>query len=64
MPEFTDDQIETAIADAIRDGDFEAVPGLLKLLALQNPAHAQQIYDAIVHRQITITIPLEEATTS
>jgi hypothetical protein len=57
-PEFTPAQIEHGIAHAIRDREFEVVPALLKLLAVQAPDRAQVIYDAIVHGRYTITIPI------
>ena len=45
--EFTPDQITGGIAMAIRDRDLAVVPGLLKLLAVQDPARAQLIFDVI-----------------
>jgi hypothetical protein len=57
MSEFTDDQILTAIGDALRESNIAVVPGLIRLLALQNPDAAQTVMDAIVVRRC-----LEEAT--
>lgn len=57
-PEFTDEQIGEAIADAIKEHRFEMVASLLKLLALQNPQQAGDIYGAIVNRELTVRIPL------
>lgn len=56
--EFTVAQIEQGIAMAIRDHEFDIVVSLLKLLAVRAPAHAQVIYDAIVHGTYTVTVPI------
>lgn len=45
--EFSDEQILETVADAIANRDLEVVPGLLTVLALQNPALAQRTLDAI-----------------
>lgn len=45
--EFTSDQITESIANAIRDRDLEVVPGLIRLLALQDPGRAQLILDTV-----------------
>lgn len=45
--EFTSDQITETIAIAIRDREFEVVPGLIRLLALQDPGRAQLILDTV-----------------
>lgn len=42
-PEYTDEQIEEAIALALHKQDVKAVPGLLALLALQNPERADYL---------------------
>lgn len=47
MADFTPDQIEGAIAEAIRDRDFPAVVSLLKLLAVRAPDRAQAVLDTI-----------------
>lgn len=45
--EFTSDQISETIAHAIRKRDFEVIPGLMRLLAVQDPTAAQAILDAV-----------------
>lgn len=45
--EFSDEQILETVADAIANRDLDVVPGLLMVLALQNPALAQRTLDAI-----------------
>lgn len=47
MSEFTAEQITAGIAKAIKARDFEAVPGLIRLLALQDPDAAQSVLDAV-----------------
>lgn len=59
MTEFTDDQILEGISDAIENGNLPIAADLIKLLALQNPDAAQKIYDAVVHRKVTVEVPLE-----
>jgi hypothetical protein len=44
---FADAEISAAVAYAIKTREFAAVPGLIRLLALQNPAAAQSVLDAI-----------------
>jgi hypothetical protein len=45
--EFTSDEITETIANAIREHDFEVVPGLIRLLAVQDPGRAQLILDTV-----------------
>jgi hypothetical protein len=45
--DYTADQIKDAIPEAIRRGDFEAVDGLLRLLAVTDPRAAQNVLDVI-----------------
>jgi hypothetical protein len=45
--EYTSDQITETIAVAIRERDFEVVPGLIRLLAMQDPGRAQLILDTV-----------------
>jgi hypothetical protein len=45
--EFTSDQITETIAHAIRERDFEVVPGLIRLLAVQDPGRAQDVLDTV-----------------
>lgn len=45
--EFTPDQIVDAIVHALHEHDVKAVPGLIKLLALQDPRRAQDVLDTI-----------------
>lgn len=49
MPEFSDSQIEAAIQSALAKQDVDAVPGLLTLLALQNPSRADMIRQTILY---------------
>jgi hypothetical protein len=58
MSEYSDDQILTAISNAIAAHDMPAVASLIQVLAVQAPDKAQQIYDAVVHRKITIEVPV------
>ena len=46
-PEFTAEQITEAIAVAIKAQAFKVVPGLIRLLALQDPHQAQIVYDSL-----------------
>lgn len=50
--EYTPDQITETIANAIRDREFDVVPGLIRLLALQDPGRAQEVLDTIQAGQI------------
>lgn len=50
--EFTSDQITETIAGAIRDREFEVVPGLIRLLAVQDPDRAQEVLDTIEAAQV------------
>lgn len=47
MTAYTDAQIIAAVGAAIRAGDIEVVPGLIALLALQNPREAELLLDSI-----------------
>lgn len=58
MSEFTDDQILDAIAAAVGAQDMPAAAGLIRMLAVQAPDKAQQIYDAVVHGTVTVTVPI------
>ena len=42
-PEFTDDQICDAIADALKEKNFKVVTGLMHLLAIQSPHKAETL---------------------
>lgn len=46
-PEFTDDQIIEGIRMAIAERDFEMVPNLIRVLALQAPKKAELIMAAL-----------------
>lgn len=59
MARYTDEQVLTAISAALQARDMPAVVDLLRVLAVQAPDKAQVIYDAIVHRTLTVTLPLE-----
>lgn len=59
MTAFTDEQILEGISRAITAGDMPAVANLTCMLAVQAPDKAQAIYDAVVHRKVTITLPLD-----
>lgn len=45
--ELTSDQITEAVANAIRSRDFDAVPPLIRLLAVRDPDGAQLLLDTI-----------------
>ena len=45
---YTDDQIQAAITKALKAQDVKAIPGLIALLALQNPTLAEQIRQMIL----------------
>lgn len=45
--QYTPDQIVDAIVKALHDGEVTAVPGLIGLLALQDPQRAQDVYDTL-----------------
>jgi len=47
MPQWTAEQIMDSIGRAIHDRAFEAVPPLLRLLAVRDPASAQAILDVV-----------------
>lgn len=49
MPEFTDDQIERGIRLALGKQDIKAVPGLIALLAIQNPRRADMVRQTILY---------------
>lgn len=55
--EFTPDQIEHGIACAVKERLFDVIPGLLELLAVQDPARAQAVLDAL-RGKATITVDL------
>ena len=46
-PEFTDAQIVEGISKALRDGNVDAVEGLLRLLLAQNLDEAIRVYDML-----------------
>lgn len=47
MSEFTDEQVEQAVHVALKEHDVKVIPGLLHILAAQNPQRAQEILDEI-----------------
>lgn len=53
--EFTPDQIEHGIVCAVSERNFEVIPSLVKLLAIQDPTRAQRALDAL-HGRITIEV--------
>ncbi|WP_020658368.1 hypothetical protein [Amycolatopsis benzoatilytica] len=55
--EFTPDQIEHGIACAVRERNLDVIPGLVQLLAVQDPARAQTVLDAL-RGKATITVDL------
>lgn len=59
--EFTSEQILDAIAEAIRARDLDAVPGLVALLAIQDPAAAQAVLDTVEAARM-LTADRSEAT--
>jgi hypothetical protein len=48
MTTYTDAQIIAAVGAAIRADDIQAVPGLIALLALQNPREAELLRGSIL----------------
>lgn len=50
--DFTSDQITESIAFAIRERDFVVVPGLVGLLALQDPDRALEVLDTFKLAQV------------
>lgn len=44
---FTADQTEAAIEKALREGNVEELPGLLRLLLSQDPIRAVLIFDTL-----------------
>lgn len=44
----TAEQIMTGISAAIKDRDWLAVEGLMKLLAIKDPESAQIVYDTMI----------------
>lgn len=55
--EFTTEQITDAIARAVREHEFDVIPGLVRLLAWRDPGLAQRVLDAL-HGRITLTFDL------
>jgi putative heme iron utilization protein len=55
--EFTPDQIEQGIAKAVQEREFDVIPSLVKLLAVQDPHRAQRVLDAL-HGRVTLTVQL------
>lgn len=56
MTEYTSDQIVHSIETALHDGDVSVIPGLLRLLSVQDPLRAGQVLDVIelgmkIHRE-------------
>lgn len=49
MSEFTDAQIERGITLALKRQDIDVIPGLITLLALQNPRRADTIRQTILY---------------
>lgn len=47
MSEYPDESYVLAIGDALKARDMEAVVGLLRRLAVQNPRLAQQMLDTV-----------------
>lgn len=46
-PEYTADQIEQGVINALKDQDVAAVPPLIQMLALRDPQRAQELLDVI-----------------
>lgn len=49
MSEFTDEQIERGIRLALQKQNVEAIPGLITLLAIQNPHRADVVRQTILY---------------
>lgn len=50
--QFTSDQIAETIAHAIQERDFDVIPALIRLLAIQDPGRAQDVLDTFDLAQI------------
>ena len=48
MSTYTDEQIESGILRALKAQDINAIPGMIALLALQNPARAEAVRQTIL----------------
>jgi hypothetical protein len=46
--EFSDEQIESAIGEALAEQNVNVIPGLIAVLALQNPERAEHIRQTIL----------------
>lgn len=57
--EFTPDQIEETIAHAVRERDFDIIPSLVNLLAVQSPERARRALDALQGRYTVDLSPRE-----
>lgn len=57
---FTPDQIVAGIGRAVEGREFYIIPGLVRLLAAQDPQRAQAVLDALRGR-VTVVIDLKEA---
>lgn len=57
--EFTPDQIEEAIAHAVREREFSIIPSLVRLLAVQSPERARLVLEAL-HGRYTVDLSSRE----
>jgi len=48
-PKYTDEQIEAGVLEALVERNFEAVGGLIAMLALQNPRRADDVRRTILY---------------
>jgi hypothetical protein len=56
---FTPDEIVAGVGRAVEERAFAVIPGLVKLLARQDPGRAQEVLDALQGR-VTVTVDLAE----
>jgi len=59
--DYTADQIIEGITKALQGHDVEAVPGLIRLLAIKDPHRAQKVMDTIELGIFIARIPDDEA---
>ncbi|MEK6443578.1 hypothetical protein [Pseudonocardia sp. T1-2H] len=58
---FTPDEIVAGVERAVGEREFAVIPGLVKLLARQDPGRAQEVLDALRGRvRVTVTVDLGE----
>jgi hypothetical protein len=61
VAEYTDEQLLDGIERAVQARDMDAAAALIRRLAVQAPAKAQAILDAVVNGTVTVTVSLRDA---